>query len=264
MVLPRLNSRLSFALLGLASGVAAVFLEARGVTAQTEPLDVLGNGSGERSTLLPLPETAGGRTEVPFSKNSKPDEKVCELLRKGKAAVSQNQIASAKAQFARVLEQVPDELTALVNLGWIAQRDQLWEQSELYLRRALKQSVEDPAIWLAIGVSTLEQGKLESATAAFAQAVVLDPKNARARRFLGLTLGKRGWLDGAEQEIRKSLELDPDDAGAHFNLAVFYLQRRPPALELARRHYYKARDLGFAADKEVESQLAQGAGRPQN
>ncbi|MEI6714973.1 MAG: tetratricopeptide repeat protein [Verrucomicrobiota bacterium] len=264
MFLPRLNSRLSFAFLGLASGVVAVFLGARGVTAQTEPPEVPANGNSERSKLLPLPETMGGRTGDLLSKTPKSDEKVRELLKKGKTAVSQNQIAAAKTEFVRVLEQVPDDLTALVNLGWIAQREQLWEQSESYLRRALKQSVEDPAIWLAIGLATLEQGKLESATAAFAQTVVLDPKNARARRFLGLTLGKRGWLDGAEQEIRKSLELDPDDAGAHFNLAVFYLQRRPPALELARRHYYKARDLGFASDQEIESQLAQGAGRPQN
>lgn len=189
------------------------------------------------------------------------EEVLRESLRRGRFAMARNDFPSARVEFEQVLGQAPTELSALVSLGWIAQREQLWEQSELYLRRALKLSMEDGSIWLALGVATLEQDKLEAATAAFLQTVLLEPKNARARRFLGLTLGKRGWYDGAEQEIRKSLEIEPEDAGAHFNLAVFYLQRRPPSVELARRHYYKARDLGFAADPEIEAKLTKVVGR---
>ena len=46
-------------------------------------------------------------------------------------------------------------------------------------------------------------------------------------------------------------------AEAHFNLAVFYLQRTPPAVELARRHYQQALNLGAAPDPQVEKSLTE-------
>ena len=78
--------------------------------------------------------------------------------------------------------------------------------------------------------------------------------------MLGLALGRKSWNSGAESELRRSLELEPEDAGAHYNLAVIYLQRNPPAVELARRHYYRAVDLGGAPDQSVEALLAKEGG----
>jgi Tfp pilus assembly protein PilF len=48
------------------------------------------------------------------------------------------------------------------------------------------------------------------------------------------------------------VELDPSYTDAHYNLAVFYLQEKPPAIELARRHYFKARELGLENDDAME------------
>ena len=105
---------------------------------------------------------------------------------------------------------------------------------------------------MILGVIYYDQNKLDRALAALAQAVLFEPKDARAHHFLGVTIGKKGWYLGAEDEMRKAIELNPDYAEAHFNLAVFYLQRSPPAVELARRHYQKALDLGAAPDPQVE------------
>jgi Tfp pilus assembly protein PilF len=110
-------------------------------------------------------------------------------------------------------------------------------------------------LWLSLGVSLMEQEKWEGATAAFCQSVSLEPKNPRARRLLALTLGRRGWLDGAEQEFRKAIELEPEDGGAHYNLALLYLDRKPPLVELGRRHYYRAVDLGVPPDPAVVAKL---------
>ena len=64
-----------------------------------------------------------------------------------------------------------------------------------------------------------------------------------------------GWADAAEAELQKAIELKPDYGIAHFNLALMLLERRPPALELAQRHYDKALALGVAKDEVVERRL---------
>jgi len=55
--------------------------------------------------------------------------------------------------------------------------------------------------------------------------------------------------------MRKAIELDEQYAEAHFNLAVLYLERQPPAVELARRHYYRALKLGAEHDDELDRVL---------
>ena len=49
--------------------------------------------------------------------------------------------------------------------------------------------------------------------------------------------------------------LTPDYADAHFNLALLYLERTPPPIEMARRHYFFAIDLGAPRDEEIEKRL---------
>lgn len=177
----------------------------------------------------------------------------------GMIALSKNDLEGATGDFSKVLEWNASHLGALVNLGWIGQRKKDWVESEAFMRRAIAVASDNPAVWLGLGLAVLEQSKLDAAIAAFAQVVALDPKNARGHRFFGLALGRRGWIQAAEEELRRSLEIEPDDAGAHFNLAVFYLQRKPLAIELARRHYYRALDLGFGSDPAVEAILKNAA-----
>lgn len=180
---------------------------------------------------------------------------VLDQLRLAVLALGREDLVGAKSKFLQVLELQPDHLSALVNLGWIAQREKSWVEANEYLKRAQKLAPDNAAVWLALGLVALEQKRLEFAHAAFAQVVALDPKHARAHRLLGLTLCRKGWYSGAEEELRRSLELEPDDAGAHFNLAVLYLQRQPAARELARRHYYRALDLGSAPDTSIANSL---------
>ena len=102
----------------------------------------------------------------------------------------------------------------------------------------------------------LDQKNDEDAFAALAQAESCDPKNPRTRNYLGIAAGRMGWLEASEEELRKAAELDPTYASAQFNLAVLYLNRTPPLVELARRHYQRALDLGYSKDPAIESQLA--------
>jgi Tfp pilus assembly protein PilF len=69
-------------------------------------------------------------------------------------------------------------------------------------------------------------------------------------------LARRGWYSGAEDELQKVIQLQPNFADAHYNLALLYLQQTPPAVELARRHYQMALELGATPDADVAAKLA--------
>ena len=173
------------------------------------------------------------------------------LVKRAIASMQTGELTKAKADLELVLKAVPGHAIALLDLGIIAYRRKNFTEAESLLQRAVRSDPELAQGWMILGVVRQDQGKLDASLAALAQAVFLDPKNARAHHYLGVTIGRKGWYSGAEDEMRKAIELQPDYSEAHFNLAVFYLQRQPPAVELARRHYQKALDLGAAPDAEV-------------
>jgi len=165
------------------------------------------------------------------------------------------EVVAERARLEKTLKAEPDNVPALIDLGEMEYRARHFEEAVKLLKRATRAKPESPAAWLALGVVACEGGKLDVALAALSQAVLLEPRNARAHSYMGVTVGRKGWLDGAEAELQRALELDETLAEAHFNLAVVYLQGNPPLVELARRHYYRARDLGAAPDSLVENQL---------
>jgi Tfp pilus assembly protein PilF len=73
-----------------------------------------------------------------------------------------------------------------------------------------------------------------------------------------MALARRGWNEAAEAELKRSLELDAKDSGAHFNLALLYLNRKEPAYGLAQYHYMTAVDLGGERDDVVEALIEKG------
>ena len=81
---------------------------------------------------------------------------------------------------------------------------------------------------------------LERSKALLEKAVALAPKNAEAHVRLGQTLAALGAVDDAEAAVRHGLELDPDSAVAHGQLArVLWLgqgphRRRHPPLRAGR------------------------------
>ena len=180
---------------------------------------------------------------------------VKKAVEEGIAAFAKNDLESARDSFRKLLAIEPENLNGLVNLGLVESRLNHPGEAEKLLKSAVRVDPDAAFAWLALGMVCYGQGKLDAALAALAQAALLEPKNPKVHNYLAVTIGGKGWFSGAESELQKAIELNPDYAEAHFNLAVFYLQRSPPAIELARRHYQKALDLGAAIDPLVEKEL---------
>lgn len=172
------------------------------------------------------------------------------------AAFQKGDFGSARKDFQQVLKLAPNNLATTINLGLLEYRVKRYAEAEQLLEKAVEAAPKAGLAWLILGVIRYDQEKLDGALAALAQAVYLEPKDARAHHYLGVTIGRKGWYLGAEAQMRLALELQPDYAEVHFNLAVFYLQRVPPSVELARRHYQRAVDLGASPDSDIERKLA--------
>lgn len=55
--------------------------------------------------------------------------------------------------------------------------------------------------------------------------------------------------------MRRALELNPKSPDAHYNLAMIYMERVPPAVELARRHYIRSIELGAPPDEKLAERI---------
>jgi tetratricopeptide (TPR) repeat protein len=180
----------------------------------------------------------------------------------GSAAFARADFEGARRAYLKVIDLAPDNLLGLINLGVVEYSLKKFEEAEGHLKHAVRLKLDAAPAWLTLGIIYLEQNRLDEALAALAQATLYDPRNARARNYLGVVVGRKGWIDGAQVELRRAVEIDPNYSDAHYNLAVFYLEGRPPSIELARRHYFRAIELGADPDPEIEQSLKAAAPSP--
>jgi Flp pilus assembly protein TadD len=175
----------------------------------------------------------------------------------GLAKFQAGQFEAAKQSFARVTILLPNYSGGWINLGSAEYRLGDFDNAEKHLRKAVHLDPDITQAWLTLGIIAYQKNELEAGLAALSQAVYLEPDNSHAHMYLGVLARKRGWLDAAEDELSKAVELDETYAEAHFNLALVYSERQPPAIELARRHYYRALALGAPADADLDRLLKQ-------
>jgi tetratricopeptide (TPR) repeat protein len=215
-------------------------------------------GGGIRDLLQPMQSggAEGGGASAKEGMSPRKNPEAQRLFDRAVDAFRRGDLEAAGRDFRKVLELSPSNPSATVNLGLVEYRRRKYGEARQLLTRLVRWQPENGLGWLLLGMVEYESDRIEPAFAALAQAVLYAPKDAKAHHFLGAVLGAKGWYSGAEAEMRRAVELDPEYAEAHFNLAVFYLQRTPPALELARRHYVRARELGTATDSGMEKTFA--------
>jgi len=173
---------------------------------------------------------------------------------------TQAQLAAAETKYQHALALSPHNSDYLNHLAAIENHLNKPKEAEQLLHQSLQEHLENPSAWLLLGMTYLDEHRNEEAFAALVQAALYDPKNARVQHYLGIAAGRKHWNEVSEASLRKAVELDPNYADAQFNLAVYYLQRNPPATEIARRHYQRALDLGAPHDPTMDAALKQTKG----
>jgi len=162
------------------------------------------------------------------------------------------QFDAAAAKYQIILNAYPESLYALSNLGVVRFQQGNYPDAEKLLREAVRVAPQDAFSHSILGIVLYQEGKYDEAVSVLTRAVALDPNDPKSRNYLGISASQKGWQESAEQELRKAIELDPNYGDAHFNLAVIYATQKPPALELARRDYNRALELGIPRDEQLE------------
>ena len=190
------------------------------------------------------------------------DRRVQSLDAQAGKAFSSGNLPLAEQLYGQALSLSPSSPRLLVNLAAVKTRQGKTAESVELARKALSCDWQNPKAWLLLGMNALESGKDDEALADLMQANLRDNANPRTHNYLGIAAGRKGWNEVSEKELRRAVELDPDYADANFNLAVFYLGRTPPLIEMVRRHYQRALDLGAPHDAALEARLSKAVASP--
>lgn len=213
-----------------------------------EPREVkVDNATG--AITAKLPESAG------IDKKPRIPEEFRDVAEQAQKLFAQRKFDEAAAKYQIILNTYPDSLYALSNLGVVRFQQGNYPAAEKALRRAVELAPQDAFSHTILGISLYQQGKYDQAITILQRAIALDPKDPKTRNYLGISLSQLGRQESAEQQCRKAIELDDTYGDAHFNLAVIYATQKPPAKELARRHYKRALELGVPRDPQLEELL---------
>jgi len=177
------------------------------------------------------------------------------LAREAARAASRGEWQEAEKLYRDLVQQLPDHPLARANLGTVLYRTEKHSEALDELEEALRLDPDLTAALQTLGLLYFHKENHYRAISALTRAIDLDPTNSRLHHHLAIVLNDHGWREAAETELRKALGLDPRYVDAHFNLAVIYLERTPPSIELARRHYYRAIELGADTDTTIEAIL---------
>ena len=166
----------------------------------------------------------------------------------------------AAAKYQTIIDKYPESLYAWSNLGVVRFQQGKFDDALKALQQAVKLSPTDAFSYSNLGIVYYQLNQFENAIDALNAAKALDPNDPKTHNYLGCACSQKGWSEVAEKEFRKAIELDPNFGDAHFNLALVYATQKPPLLELARREYNRALELGIAKDARLEKLLAGTSG----
>lgn len=161
------------------------------------------------------------------------------FLRAGIANERTGDYAGAVRTYRRGLEVAPENVELLNSLGFALFQQGMSQEAVGAFEKAL---AVDPKHWKAhnnMALAAIDLGELELAEAHYRESLAIEPQPA-IYSDLGFVLERQGLTEEAAELYRKSLELDPESASAHYNLAG----------SLARRGEFAAAERHFRAALE--------------
>ncbi|MEW6271660.1 MAG: tetratricopeptide repeat protein [Thermodesulfobacteriota bacterium] len=164
------------------------------------------------------------------------------FLRAGTANERTGDHAGAERLFRRGLELAPNDAEILNALGWTLFQAGRPADAVVEYERALAADPRHAKAHNNLALALVELGRLEDAASHFKASLEIEPR-AEIYSDYGFTMARMNRPREAFAAYRKALELDPDCASAHFNLAAaLVLAGKLPEAESHYRRALAGRD----------------------
>jgi tetratricopeptide (TPR) repeat protein len=129
--------------------------------------------------------------------------------------------AKALQHFNRAIELRPNHFESVHNSAMSLLRLGRTDEAIARLRDALRIVPDSASAQFLLGNALTEKKDYSAATAAYAEAVLLDPEMADAHAALGASFARQGRRDEALRELQAALKLQPNHPGALRSLREF-------------------------------------------
>lgn len=155
-------------------------------------------------------------------------------LSEGAWLLRQNRPQEAQDRLLPLYEVAPTNPDVAINLGGAYILQGKWNKAEKVLSRAAQMHPDNVLIWINLGAAHLGRLELagpqqqERAIRAYERALALDPQAPNVQYHLGLIYKDRGDLEHASAAFAQALAVNPNDADAEHWLK--WIQRRQEAL----------------------------------
>ncbi|MFN0149657.1 MAG: tetratricopeptide repeat protein [bacterium] len=128
--------------------------------------------------------------------------------------------AAAAEEYRKALEEKPDFIDALVNLGASLAQSGRVDEGVGFFRRAIELAPQDGDVRMKLGALLNAHGRSAEAAAEFQQGVESDPTSAEGNFNRGIALSSQNRAADAVLAYEAALQLDPEYVEAYVNLGV--------------------------------------------
>ena len=200
-----------------------------------------------------IPNASNAGPQVQTVSRPRVSEELLPMAREAKEEFDRQNYPEAERTYDKLLARDPKNPYLLSNQGVVLFRQDKLKSAEVMLKKAVAFTTPDDAYSRAtLGIVYYRMHRYDEAMHNLTTALQIDPKNPTAHNYLGITASQKGYAEAAEDELQKALNLNPNYADAHFNLAVVYATKQPPDKGRAREHYDAAVRLGASPDPTLE------------
>lgn len=130
-----------------------------------------------------------------------------------------NEPQGAIAAYRRMLQLLPDDFYACLQLGRLLGEQGQPDQGQLFLEQAVHLRPSLPEGWFELGLVLAAQSKLAPALECMERAARIRPQDTSYLCYAGQMLGKLNRHAEATDHYRRAIQINPESWEAHFELA---------------------------------------------